>query len=109
MLIFLIVLIVVLSLLLIASILLQDDKSGGGMGIVGGSSQSFFGASSDSFLQRFTAIGFTLFVILVIGTALYISKTSGITTIDEKTARDAEQATYKTIVNFENADSTTDN
>ena len=36
----------VVSVLIVLGILLQEDKTGGGMGILGGSSQSFFGASS---------------------------------------------------------------
>ncbi len=100
MLILLIVLISVLSFLIIAAVLLQDDKSGGGMGIIGGSSQSFFGASSGSFLQKFTAIAFTLFVLLILGTAVYISKTEGSAIITNQDIENTEIADYRTIVDF---------
>ena len=53
----------VVSVLIVLGILLQEDKTGGGMGILGGSSQSFFGASSSNFLVRVTSILLVIFII----------------------------------------------
>jgi len=62
-----------LCFLIIVSIFLQEDKSGGGIGIIGGSSQSFFGASSGSLLARITTVLTTIFLILSIILALISS------------------------------------
>lgn len=72
-----------LSFLIILSIFLQEDKAGGGIGIIGGSSQSFFGASSGSILAKITSVLTTIFLILCIILAL-ISSTFSRETIVSK-------------------------
>ncbi len=72
-----------LCFLIIVSIFLQEDKSGGGIGIIGGSSQSFFGASAGSMLAKITAVLTTIFLILAIVLAL-ISSTFSRDTIVSK-------------------------
>ncbi len=67
-----------ISLLIMLFILLQEDKSGGGIGIVGGSSQSFFGSSSASLLAKITTVLFALFVVL----SLFLGWTSSKSTQD---------------------------
>jgi protein translocase SecG subunit len=87
-------LIIFLCVLIIASILLQEDKSGGGIGIIGGSSQSFFGASSGSILAKFTSILLTIFLISGIVVAILTSRFSTKTTITES---DINRTEYSNI------------
>lgn len=55
---------VLVSALIIMIILLQEDKSGGSIGMIGGSSQSFLGASSGSVLTKITTVLVVLFFVL---------------------------------------------
>ena len=54
------------ALLIIGAILLQEDKSGGGIGIIGGSSQSFFGSNSGSMLSKITTVLVTIFILRIV-------------------------------------------
>lgn len=53
-----------ICIVIVVAILLQEDKSGGAVGILGGSSQSFFGANSGSMLAKFSAIMLAIFLIV---------------------------------------------
>jgi preprotein translocase subunit SecG len=55
---------------------LQEDKSGGGIGILGGSSQSFFGASSGNILAKFTSILLVVFLLSCVIIAIIASRTT---------------------------------
>lgn len=72
------VIMLVLSVLMTLVILVQEDKSGGGLGVLGGSSQSFFGASSASMLTKITSVLLVLFFVL----SLIIGSLSARTTRD---------------------------
>lgn len=85
--------IIVICILIIASILLQEDKSGGGIGFLGGSSQSFFGASSASILSKFTSILLALFLVLGIVVAILSARSSN--TITESDITKTEFSDYK--------------
>lgn len=74
------VIMIVLCVLMTLVILVQEDKSGGGLGVLGGSSQSFFGASSATMLTKITSILLVLFFVL----SLIIGSLSA------KTTRDAQ-------------------
>lgn len=71
---------IVVCVLMTLVILVQEDKSGGGLGILGGSSQSFFGASSATMLTKITSVLLVLFFVL----SLIIGS------ISAKTTRDAQ-------------------
>ena len=70
-----------ICVLMVASILLQEDKSGGGLGILGGSSQSFFGASSGSILTKFTSILLVIFLLSGIIIAIIFSRFTSESTV----------------------------
>lgn len=70
------IILIVICVLIVASILLQEDKAGGGIGFLGGSSQSFFGASSGSILSKFTSILLAIFLILGIVVAILSARSS---------------------------------
>ncbi len=111
-LIFSIVLIVV-SVLIVLSILLQEDKSGGGIGFLGGSSQSFFGASSGSILSKFTSILLVIFLISGIVIAILSARSSKtITDVDitktEFSDYKARTTTVDTSKDFKDKDLTED-
>lgn len=74
------VIMIILCVLMTLVILVQEDKSGGGLGVLGGSSQSFFGASSATMLTKITSVLLVLFFVLslVIGS------------LSSKTTRDAQ-------------------
>lgn len=74
------IIMIVLCVLMTLVILVQEDKSGGGLGVLGGSSQSFFGASSATMLTKITSILLVLFFVL----SLIIGSLSA------KTTRDAQ-------------------
>ncbi|MCG8569577.1 MAG: preprotein translocase subunit SecG [Spirochaetes bacterium] len=69
----LIVFLILNCVLMVLSILLQEDKSGGGIGMIGGSSQSFFGASSSTILSKITTIMLTVFLVLSVTIAIVSS------------------------------------
>lgn len=74
------VIMLVVCVLMTLVILVQEDKSGGGLGVLGGSSQSFFGASSATMLTKITSVLLVLFFVL----SLIIGSLSA------KTTRDAQ-------------------
>lgn len=80
-----------ICVVIVISILLQEDKSGGGLGMIGGSSQSFFGANSSSILSRFTSIVFT---ILMLGCILFAIFASRFTTETSPTDKDISRVEY---------------
>lgn len=83
-------LMIFLSVLIVGIILLQEDKSGGGIGVVGGSSQSFFGASSASLLARISAVMVTLFFIFAIVIGILVSRDTSEAQIDGDALVDLE-------------------
>jgi len=84
-----------LCLLIISSIFLQEDKSGGGIGIIGGSSQSFFGASSGSMLAKITAVLTTIFIVLCVILALISSTFSKDAIVSKEDILLSESYDYK--------------
>jgi protein translocase SecG subunit len=105
-----IVLLIVISALIIASILLQEDKSGGGIGILGGSSQSFFGVSSGNFLAKITSILLTIFLIACVVIAIIASRSSTDTRVTKKDIKELElqNITEVDLNDILTADETTD-
>ncbi len=106
----------IVCLLMIGAILLQEDKSGGGLGIIGGSSQSFFGANSGTILVRITTVLFVVFLVLMLVIGLMSSSFTKGSVISEKdiTASETEEYVLKkktlkeapakiNVVDFENS------
>ena len=87
-----------ICVLIIISILLQEDKSGGGIGLLGGSSQSFFGVSSGSILSKFTSILLVIFLVSGIVIAILSSRFSTESTITETDITKSEYESKKIIV-----------
>ena len=87
-----------ICVLIIVSILLQEDKSGGGIGMLGGSSQSFFGVSSGSILSKFTSILLVIFLVSGIVIAILSSRYSTESTITETDITKSEYESKKIIV-----------
>jgi preprotein translocase subunit SecG len=81
---------------MVASILLQEDKSGGGIGMIGGSAQSFFGASSSSILSKITTILLTVFFVLSIAIAIVSSSFSRQSLISETDIEKTELEIFDT-------------
>ena len=81
--------------LIIVSVLLQEDKSGGGIGIIGGSSQSFFGASSGSLLVKVSTVLVTIFLLLCVGLALISSSFTKGTVVSETDIYESESKEYE--------------
>lgn len=80
--------------LMIGAILLQEDKTGGGIGIIGGSSQSFFGANSGSILVKITTVLFVIFIILMLVIGLVSSSFTKNSIISEKDITSSETEEY---------------
>jgi preprotein translocase subunit SecG len=90
----LVVVILIICALIVTSILLQEDKTGGGIGIIGGSSQSVFGASSGSILSKITTTLFVIFMLLAVGLALISSSFSRDSLITETDISQTESNQY---------------
>ena len=84
-----------ICILIIASILLQEDKSGGGIGALGGSSQSFFGASSGSILAKFTSVLLVLFILIGVAVAIISSRFTSETMIKSEDINRVEYSNIK--------------
>jgi protein translocase SecG subunit len=90
---------IVVSILMVIAILLQEDKAGGGLGsILGGSSQSFFGASSGNFLTRITTIFLVIFFVFGIAVSILCSTATTDATITEQDIQ-KKQYENRTLVN----------
>lgn len=84
-----------ICVLIVSSILLQEDKSGGGIGVIGGSSQSFFGASSGGILSKFTAVMLVLFILIGVAVAIISSRFTSETMIKSEDINRVEYSNIK--------------
>ncbi len=80
------------AFLIIGSILLQEDKSGGGLGVIGGSSQSFFGSNSGSMLSKITTVLVTIFILLIVVMGVISSSFTKGSSISAKDIEDENMA-----------------
>ncbi len=103
-----VIILVFICILVVISILLQEDKSGGSIGMIGGSSQSFFGANSSSILSRFTSIVLTILMLTCILYAIFASR---FTTETSPSDKDISRVEYynSNITQVKKADFITDN